>query len=311
MENQRDFKAPKFKPFDGALSPLNALNFSGRRYNTMFDPYASDSSNSPSPLMKYLRCADPSAAAAASRTPFISPVKVEEDVIVMDGIPVPKSSKGSGDARMRSPLTPSNSVNCSFTGYRSPSPGSGVRATGIENIKYHRNKPCRFWETGGICQFGSDCQFAHGKEELRSPRSSGKIKIEISKSNSSSSVGSNSSSYGKKRSPISKVKAAAETEAEEEVIIPLPPEPIKMALLTSPLQLKQPSPSGSANSTTTIPDSNPPRSDWSPCDDGIDTTIPCGSMEEDVDAYIARVLYGTNSRKRLAVFEEICPENVD
>ncbi|XP_012828281.1 PREDICTED: uncharacterized protein LOC105949527 [Erythranthe guttata] len=280
MENQRDFKAPKFKPFDGALSPLNALNFSGRRYNTMFDPYASDSSNSPSPLMKYLRCADPSAAAAASRTPFISPVKVEEDVIVMDGIPVPKSSKGSGDARMRSPLTPSNSVNCSFTGYRSPSPGSGVRATGIENIKYHRNKPCRFWETGGICQFGSDCQFAHGKEELRSPRSSGKIKIEISKSNSSSSVGSNSSSYGKKRSPISKVKAA-------------------------------PSPSGSANSTTTIPDSNPPRSDWSPCDDGIDTTIPCGSMEEDVDAYIARVLYGTNSRKRLAVFEEICPENVD
>lgn len=163
MENQRDSRAPRFKSLDGAVSPLNVLNFGGgRRYNSFLDPYASDSSDSPSPLMKYLRSAD-SKATAASMPAFITPVKVEEDVIVMDGIPVPKSNKGGGEVRIRSPLTPYNSIIGSSAGGRnstsSPSAGSGVRGSGIENSKYHKNRLCRFWKTNnGICQFGSDCQ---------------------------------------------------------------------------------------------------------------------------------------------------------
>ncbi|KAI3445701.1 hypothetical protein Pfo_002366 [Paulownia fortunei] len=256
MESQRAYKAPKFKSLDGVVSPINVLNFAGgRRYSSLFDPYASDSSNSPSPLMKYLCSADP----AADSTPaFITPVKVEEDVIVMDGIPVPKSNKGGGEVRMRLPLMSSSSVIGSFVGGRSNSTSSGT-----ENIKYFRNRLCRFWETSGTCQFGSECQFAHGKEELRPPRSSGKIKIETFKLNNSLE-GSSPSSYGTKYPPISQVKAAA--------------------------------------------------SDWTPQDDGIEVTLPSDSTEEknpsteDVDAYIEKVLYGTNSRKRLPVFVEICPD---
>lgn len=38
--------------------------------------------------------------------------------------------------------------------------------------------------------------------------------------------------------------------------------------------------------------------------------LPCheNPTKEDVDAYIEKVLYGTNSRKRLPAFAGICPD---
>ncbi|XP_042005393.1 uncharacterized protein LOC121754110 isoform X2 [Salvia splendens] len=159
---------------------MNAAGNRGSR--SPFDPYASDSSDSPSPLMKFLRSVDPPPS-------FLTPVKDEEDVIVMDGISVPNSNKGSGEVRLRLPLMPSNSLNCRF-------------------VSHYR-------ETSHMCQFGSQCQFAHGKEELRHHRFSGKTKLKISKPNSSF-VGSSDSSpspCGSEFNRNSQVKAAAAEEA--------------------------------------------------------------------------------------------------
>ncbi|KAL6494559.1 hypothetical protein OROGR_031359 [Orobanche gracilis] len=310
MENQRDSKSQKLKSLDGVSTPINALKLAyGRRRNSIFDPYASDSSDSPSPLMKYLRSTDTKSDSSPS---FMTPVKVEEDVIVMDGIPVPKSNKGSGEVRMRSTLS-SSSFNSNFVGVRSnstssSSSGGGTRGGRIENIKHHKNRLCRFWETCGTCQFGSECQFAHGKEELqRLSRSSGKIKLEIFKSNNNLE-GSPSSSYGTK-TPIQSKSPSSPAAAEES--FPLPSLPTDMAFSTSPVQVKQLS--GNTIPSSKIPTS-PTRSEWTPVDDGIEVILPFGSTEvknpskEDVHAYIQNVLSGTSTRKRLPVFVEICPE---
>ncbi|PIN06025.1 hypothetical protein CDL12_21430 [Handroanthus impetiginosus] len=179
MENPRSSKATKLKSTDDVLSPINMLNFAcGRHYSSVFDPYASDSSDSPSPLMKYLRSADP-AALVDSPPVFLTPVKVEEDVIVMDGIPVPKSNKKCTEVKTRLPLTSSSVVGGSAGGLNSISSGAGARGNGNDNSKSYKHRLCRFWGTGGACLFGSECQFAHGKEELRPTRSSCKIQLEV------------------------------------------------------------------------------------------------------------------------------------
>ncbi|KAL8521064.1 hypothetical protein ACS0TY_011564 [Phlomoides rotata] len=298
MENDRDIRVPKF------LSPLNAINISGsRRYNSKFDPYASDSSDAPSPLMKYLRSAD-KAGTAATPPAFTSTVNVEEDVIVMDGIPITKFNKASGEVRKRLPLAPFNSVTGSFgrsNSASSSSSGSGSRGGGSENSKLHKNKLCRYWETSGTCQFGSECQFAHGKEELRPHRSSSKLKPEIFELNSS--LEGSSSSYGSKSPPIRRVKASAEEAVSQ------PSTPTEMALPKSPLKIIQPSesiiPSSTITNTALL------KSDWTPENDGIEVSLPFGEKNpstEDVDAYMEKVLYGTPTRKRLPVFVRILPD---
>ncbi|GFP98666.1 zinc finger protein zfs1 [Phtheirospermum japonicum] len=304
MEIQRDSITPKLKSLDGVVSPINVLNlpYGRRRTGSLFDPYASDSSDSPSPLMKYLRSAD---SKPNSPPAFVTPVKVEEDVIVMDGIPLPKSSKGGSEVRTRLPLMSSSSFNSNYGGGRSNStlsPASG--GGGVENIKPQRNTLCRFWKTCGTCQFGSECQFAHGKEELqRPPRSSGKIKHEIFKSNINLE-GSASPSYGKNYSPISQAKSLS---AAEEAFSS-PSLPSAMAFSTAPVQVKHLS--GSAIPSSTAPKAYSRRSDWSPLDDGIEINLPFAKnpSKGDVDAYIEKVLSGTNSGKRLPVFVEICPD---
>ncbi|KAL0357104.1 UNVERIFIED_CONTAM: hypothetical protein Scaly_1396100 [Sesamum calycinum] len=311
MENQRESKAPKLKSLDGAVPPINVLNLAaGHRYGPMFDPYPSESSSSASPLVKYLQAADPS---STSNSPpvFMTQVKVEEDVIVMDGIPVPKSNKGGGEGRMRL-TTSTNSVVIgglvSGRSHSTSSPSSGGSGSG--QSRYYKNRLCRFWENTGACQFGSGCQFAHGREELRPPRSSGKIKLETSKLNSNLE-GSTPSSYGTKYPPISQVKTPPPAEP-----FSFPSPPTGMDLLTSPVQVKQLS--GSTSSSSATANTTPPtsRSDWTPEDDGIEVSLPLGSTEgkkptkQDVDAQIDKVLYGTKSRKRLPVFVEICPDEL-
>ncbi|KAL3638109.1 hypothetical protein CASFOL_017979 [Castilleja foliolosa] len=286
METQRDFVTPKLMPYGR------------RRFNSLFDPYASDSSDSPSSLMKYLRSAD---SRSDSPTKFITPL-AEDDVIVMDGIPVPKSSKGGSEARTRSPLV-SISFNSNYGGGRSNSTSSPSAATGIENIKPRKNTPCRFWKTCGTCQFGFECQFAHSKEELqRPPRSSGKSKHEIFKSNSNLE-GSSSPSYGKNYSTTIQTKSPSSEEAFSS-----PTSSAAMAFSKVPVQVKHLS--GSAILSSTAPRTYQPRSDWSPLDDGIEINLPSAKnpSKEDVDAYIEKVLSAPTSRKRLPVFVEICPE---
>lgn len=171
MENKRETKGPKFKPYHGVGSPINLTN--SRRSRSSFDPYASDSSDSPSPLMKFIRSADPENSGASS-PPFVTPVKVEEDVIVMDGISMAKSNKGSSEVRVRLPLMSSNSVNCSF-GRSNPTvsssvSGSSSRCRVVENSKFFKNRLCHYWEASGICQFGSECQVLHSPFTLTQTR---------------------------------------------------------------------------------------------------------------------------------------------
>ncbi|XP_042008604.1 zinc finger CCCH domain-containing protein 24-like [Salvia splendens] len=260
-ENKRESKAPKFN--SGVLSQINSMNAAGnRRSGSPFDPYASDSSDYPAPLMKFLRSVDPPPA-------FLTPVKVEEDVIVMDGISVPNSNKGSGEVRLRLPLMPSNSLNCRFVKSNS-------------NSTAYKNSLCHYWETSHTCQFGSQCEFAHGKEELRHHRFSGKTKLEISKPNSSfeGSSDSSPSPCGSELNRNSHVRAAA-AEAEGEEAFSMPP--------LSPI------PAEEISGTSTVPDTTMLVSDWTPRTDGIKVSLPCvdkSPSKEDVGAYMENVLYG-------------------
>ncbi|XP_073269606.1 uncharacterized protein [Primulina huaijiensis] len=301
MENQRDFKVPKLKSLDGVISPINV---SGRCFHhsplsPIFDPYASDSSDSPTPLMKYLCSAAPALGATTvpSSPVFATPLKVEEDVLVMDGIPVPKSNK-CGPARVRSALTLLK-LNLNST---SSQPG-GVAA---ENENSNKADICRHWKDSAICRFGSKCQFAHGKEELRPPRFSDKNKLEIFKPYNSSS-GSSSSSHGRKSCSVNQIIAASTSAA---LLLPIPSTP--MTSLTSTVEIK--SNSGSINESKD-PNTALLGSNWLPLDDGFEVILPLGSSErkknpskEDLEAEIQKLLYGTGSTKRLPVFLGICTD---
>ncbi|CAH9125636.1 unnamed protein product, partial [Cuscuta epithymum] len=186
-------KTPTVKYFDGNVMPIGI----GRsRFDVpvplspVFDPYfSSESPNTPNSMSPFYRrsgsCVpfdlsvgnDGGGRAGGFRSPlasienlvtqpsrspvtmFKTPVKIEEDVIVMDGILV--KPKG-GSTRSRMSQTPSDS--------------------GDKNSFYKRDK-CLFWEDSGSCRLGPKCQFAHGQEELRPARLTTKSnKSEICKS---------------------------------------------------------------------------------------------------------------------------------
>ncbi|KAH6777377.1 hypothetical protein C2S51_008689, partial [Perilla frutescens var. frutescens] len=150
-------------------------------------------------------------------------------------------------------------------------------------------------------------QFAHGKEELRHSRYSGKNNHEISKLNSNFE-GSSASPYGSKFSRNSRFKAAAAAGTEE--AFSLRSLPTEMAFPASPIPAK------TIISPGTFPDTTLPISDWTPQTDGIEVSLPSdlivekSSSKDDVNAYIEKMLCGngTNARKRLPVFVDICPD---
>lgn len=185
--NTSSSRTPKLKSLNGTVSPLNlsSHNFIGRGIyqnhyhhhlhrsskSPIFDPYASSDSGSTSPnvdspLMRYLLPSSggggflsplPLAAIenfeippSSLSTVYHTPVKVEEDVLVMDGILVDSSNsktpKGGGVVRMRSPLSLSDYV-----------PSSLPSSEGSENGLYKTEK-CRSWEDSNACRFGSKCQ---------------------------------------------------------------------------------------------------------------------------------------------------------
>lgn len=174
---------------------LNPQNFVGRGINhhqqksPIFDPYASsescsDSPNLDSPLIRYLLWSSGSSGGSEGRatgrsrggfsspfplasienfetppirsTPvFKTPVKVEEDVLVMDGILVDSiesknNPKASGyNVRVRPSRTSFDSGGKSSSSFSSSSAGS-------ENKVYKLEK-CQSWEDSGTCRFGSKC----------------------------------------------------------------------------------------------------------------------------------------------------------
>ncbi|PIA25451.1 hypothetical protein AQUCO_11400016v1 [Aquilegia coerulea] len=185
-------------------------------------------------------------------------VKAEEDVLVMDGILV-KSPSSSGN-------------------------GSGIRAKsqlnfgsfpGSPNSKLFRTEICPSWEETGKCVYGSQCQFAHGKEDPRPPRFSTKNKPEGQTYKANMLGGSYT--YGTKCRFIQ--HAAAVNEG------------------SSPQKVEQ--------RHGTI--------DWLPTDDGIAVCLPSyptveSPTTEALGAYINSVLFGSCQKHRLPVFKEFWPD---
>ncbi|KAA8536489.1 hypothetical protein F0562_028967 [Nyssa sinensis] len=245
-----------------------------------------------------------------SRSPpvFKTPVKVEEDVLVMDGILV--ASVPSARARSSS-----------------SSDSGGSSSSG--NNSFYKTEICRPWEDSGSCRYGSKCQFAHGKEELRPTRFLNKSKSEAQTCKSFTSSGS--CTYGSKCRFVHHQVMAAVPPIEPP---PPPPPPAVMATpkAVSPIKSEQASASPiesavattqrvsalkSDQVTTTTSSSSSigcSSTDWSPQDDGIEVALPPSvstgktPSREDLDAYTQSVLYGPVRRKRLPVFAEICPE---
>ncbi|ERM95892.1 hypothetical protein AMTR_s00060p00156120 [Amborella trichopoda] len=92
--------------------------------------------------------------------------EMEEGVLVMDGLLVNTFTK----QQHKSSLMESTSS--------SSSNGSGDWAMGT----LYKTDICRAWDDRGACRYGSKCQFAHGKEELRPvmrfPKNKGEREVE-------------------------------------------------------------------------------------------------------------------------------------
>ena len=62
---------------------------------------------------------------------------------------------------------------------QSPSAGGGKSSGQVSMHSLYKTELCRSWEETGSCRYGSKCQFAHGKAELRPIARHPKYKTEI------------------------------------------------------------------------------------------------------------------------------------
>ncbi|XP_057465521.1 uncharacterized protein LOC130755182 [Actinidia eriantha] len=227
---------------------------------------------------------------ARSPPVFKTPVKVEEDVLVMDGILVESVAGG----RMRlSALSDSGGSSSSSSGSKS----------------FYKTEICRSWEDSSHCRYGSKCQFAHGKEEVRPSRFPTKNKSEAQTCKSYSSSGT--CSYGSKC-------RFAHHQVTTSAISPTGPSVTATILATTQTislsSIKAENSSESGSKSTSSGKVTVASTDWSPLDDGIEVSLPSSAStneipsREAVNAYINSVLYGPSRGKRLPVFAEICPE---
>ncbi|XVE93079.1 hypothetical protein REPUB_Repub01dG0159300 [Reevesia pubescens] len=269
--------------------------------------------SSPQNLIKYLRSNSLSSSSnsngssgssgkkgfrsSASPRSEKTPVKVvEEDVLVMDGVLVASHTNIVGSA----------------------SSSSG-------NFGFYRSGICRTWEEFGHCRYGSECKFAHGKEEVRPTCFPFRSKSEAQMYKSYASTVS--STYGSKSRllhPGTETASIIAQKGSSNRPDPIKPEktiinslsnvqPVNTRLTTN-FTMKPKS-----NKTTCTSTIRPVTSAttfnngtyWSPQDDGIDVTLPSfpGKIPSrgDIDAYIDSVLYGP-TRRRLPVFSAFCPE---
>ncbi|XVE49591.1 hypothetical protein DITRI_Ditri01bG0094200 [Diplodiscus trichospermus] len=297
----------------------NKLNVLNSNIPKLMIPARSRASyySSPENLIKYLRSNSLSSggnSSSSGKSSFRSsvspqsdktPVKVvEEDVLVMDGVLVASDT---------------NIV------------GSGFSSSG--SVGFYKSEICRIWEEFGHCRYGSKCQFAHGKEEIRPSCFTFRSKSEAQMHKSYGSTASCTyGSISRSLHPVRETAAIITPKdsstrpdyTSQRSITPIKPEqPIINSIspiqpentrLTTDFTMK---PKTKKTSTSTI------RSDisaaiftnetnWSPQDDGIDVTLPSFTgktpSRAEVDAYIDSVLYGPTTRRRLPVFSALCPE---
>ncbi|XP_077214286.1 uncharacterized protein LOC143849122 [Tasmannia lanceolata] len=130
--------SPITDPFISPATDSNPLHHHLRHLSS----FSSVGSSSPLSSIENIET-PPSRSPPVYRTPLNrTPVKVtEEEVLVMDEIPV-------------------NTLNGNRT--RSSSDSGSSSANSL-----YKTEICRAWEDLGSCRYGSKCQFAHGKEELR------------------------------------------------------------------------------------------------------------------------------------------------
>lgn len=107
-----------------------------------------------SPLLRYLRSGSPDSfkypplspldnlEMARSPSVYATPVKVEEDVLVMDGILVGSESPGGRFARSATDSGGSTASSSSSSGGKS----------------LYKTEICRSWEDSGSCRYSSKCQ---------------------------------------------------------------------------------------------------------------------------------------------------------
>ncbi|XP_057976288.1 uncharacterized protein LOC131163656 [Malania oleifera] len=246
---------------------------------------------------------------------FGTPVKVEEDVLVMDGILVGSVPGG----RLRS----------------SASSDSGGSSRTTSGNSCYKTEICRPWEDFASCRYGSNCQFAHGKEELRPTRFPNKMS-RLSEMVCKSYTGTGSCTYGSKCRFVHHQPAASTAVTTAAAGSPAaPPLPQKASPNNITPADRGPTITITTTTTTSIPTASTcwsrSRSSWLPQDDGIDITLPHDppssssssssanenqqlptSSRDEVEAYIQSVLSsstrGRSTRTRLPAFAEICPD---
>ncbi|CAI8617875.1 unnamed protein product [Vicia faba] len=205
---------------------------------------------------------------------YRTPVKVEEEVIVMDDIQVrPMFGGKSGRSS-------------------SSSSSRGSSSSSSSNKSLFKAEICRAWEESGNCRFNSKCQFAHVREELHPGRFSMMNKFEAQMGKISIRPGP--SIYSPNTRTIQEHQEVAEPEPEPECVVT---RPIIISQPTSPEHRRM-----HANSNTI--------SDWSPLDDGIECFLPTCldrvPSRKEVDAHIFGILNQPTSKRRLPVFAALC-----
>ncbi|KAK1349825.1 C3H1-type domain-containing protein [Heracleum sosnowskyi] len=290
----------------GVVSPINTSPVSLYNYpqrSSGFDLRVNSGvlsclENLDSPIVRYNRSGSPR---PKSPIVFSTPVKVMEDVVVMDGVLVGPVSGGRD-----------RSLSMSDSGGSSSSGGNG----------FYKTEICRQWEDFGSCRYGAKCQFAHGKEERRPTRFSNKSKLETQICNlytsGSCSYGfrcrfihqQNNSPASGKDSSFTVTSSTPQTLSQSDSSASATDSPVSVipfkTRTVSPIKQEN-AMNSSESSTITFA-----RTDWSPLDDGIKVLLPCSSstdkaLQRDVGAYINSILYGSSERKTLPVFAAICP----
>ncbi|KAG0476524.1 hypothetical protein HPP92_013365 [Vanilla planifolia] len=245
----------------------------------LLSPSPRGSTSSPLSPIDNLQAAPPSAIFSPAFSVYKTPVKVEmeEDVLVMDA--VSESGPGSMPGRSRHPL---ELISTSSSSSSSPST-SYVNSLGAY---FFKTEICRSWDECGICRFGSHCQFAHGKEELRGGFRPSKQKPERGKQ--ISTVGS--CVYGNRYLRI----------------VPPP------AMGSSPQNSRVDVSSAPKGTTKNTGINKKVKSNAPPREQQLSLQEPSFSWppSEAEEAEILRILYGPSRKPgRLPVFVKLCPES--
>ncbi|XP_008811573.1 zinc finger CCCH domain-containing protein 9-like [Phoenix dactylifera] len=213
---------------------------------------------------------------ALARSPkmYKTPVKVEveEDVLVMDGVLVTDSES----ARPRSSVSEFGSTGSS-------SSSSSANDGGGNSL--YKTEICRSWDELGFCRYGSKCQYAHGKEELRGTRST-RPKSEVGGQSGKSVPIAGSYAYRNRFRYHPSAFSSSASATTRAIAAPAAKATIMRAEVGS--------------TAVAAPTVSPRRSLSEP------SFIWPPTQEE--EAYINQVLYGPSQRRRLPVFCEICPQ---